>query len=223
MISDVLGSWVPRTIIERIRRLLPSRPSYLDIGCGDGSLTIKVASIIEALEIYGVDVDESALARAIERGITALKCNLDEEPLPFTNDSFDLITAFEVIEHLNNPQRMLREAFRVLKEGGIIVIETPNVTGCVGRFIADQLKLTALTAKALRTGSFLVESREANGFDPQSLRLALIKVGFKVLGVYGVPHPPIELSSISVVVEEIKEGEYSTTPHIVAIAQKRST
>lgn len=223
MISEVLGSWVPRIIIEKIRELLPSKPSYLDIGCGDGSLTIKVANIIGASEVYGVDVDEGALAKASERGITALNCNLDEEPLPFSNNRFDLVTAFEVIEHLNNPQNALREAFRVLREGGIIIIETPNVMGCASRFVADQLKLMTLTTDALRANSCLIESREARGFNPQSLRSTLIEVDFKVLGVYGVSHPPIEPSSIPVVVEEIRENDASAAPHIVAIAQKSSS
>lgn len=221
MISEVLGSWVPRVVVEKVKELLPYGPSYLDIGCGDGNLTIKVAGIIGASKVYGVDVDERALSEASKKGITAFKCNLNEEPLPFNDSSFDMVTAFEVIEHLDNPEVVLKEAFRVLKNGGVIMIETPNAMGCASRFVADQLKLTALKARTLCFCDYLIETREACGFNPQSLRLTLIKIGFEVLGVYGVSHPPIELSSIPVVVEEIREGEGSTTPHIVVIARKK--
>lgn len=220
MISEVLGSWVPRVIIEKIRELLSRQPSYLDIGCGDGSLTMKVANIIGASKVYGVDVDEEALAKAAEKGIITLKCNLDEGPLPFNNDSFDLVTAFEVIEHLNNPRHVLREAFRVLRREGIIVIETPNVMGCASRFTADQLKLAMLAAGDLRTNRCLIEAREAKGFSPQSLKSALIEVGFEVLGIYGVSHPPIELPLISVVVEKVGECNALAFPHIIAVARK---
>ncbi|MEM0241128.1 MAG: methyltransferase domain-containing protein [Candidatus Nezhaarchaeales archaeon] len=223
MISEVLGSWVPRAIVEKLRGLLPSKPSYLDLGCGDGGLTMKVADIIGASEVYGVDVDEGALAEASRKGVKTLKCNLDEAPLPFNDDSFDLVTAFEVIEHLNNPKHMLREAFRVLRRGGIIMIETPNTMGCASRFIADQLKLATLIIGTPRTSSYPIEAREAQGFNPQSLRSTLIEVGFEVLGVYGVSHPPIELPLIPVIIEEIGELSTSAAPHIIAIAQKKGT
>lgn len=221
MISEVLGSWVPRRVVEEARGLLPLRPSYLDVGCGDGSLTIKVANIIGASKVYGVDIDEKALVKASEKGVITFKCDLSKGSLPFNDSSFDIATIFEVIEHLDDPQNVLREVFRVLRKGGVMIVETPNSMGCVSRFVADQLKLIRLSMMSSKLTNYLSEAREARGFNPRSLRLALIEVGFEVLKIYGVSHPPIELPSIPVVVEEIKEDDISTIPHIIAVARKR--
>lgn len=220
MFSELLGSWTPRLVIEWVKKLLPSKIKYLDVGCGDGELTRKVATILGALEVYGVDRDERALLRAGRRGITALKCELEAESLPFRGEVFDLITAFEVIEHLKNPLNMLKESLRTLRNGGLIVIETPNASGCASRFIADQLKLTALTGKSLNLEVDVMRAREARGFNPQSLRSTLIEVGFEPIKFYGVTHPPVGVHSFPVMVEELKGDDASSIPHIVAIAKK---
>lgn len=219
MFSELLGSWVPRAVIEEVRQLLPHRPKYLDVGCGDGSLTRKVSEIIGALEVYGVDHDEKALAKAREKGIMTFKCDLNTQPLPFSDESIDVITAFEVIEHLSNPLNMLRDALRVLRRRGLLIIETPNAMGCASRFIADQLKLIIITGKRSLKDP-LIEAREARGFTPQSLRSVLLNLGFKVLKIYGVPHPPRDVPSMPVIVEEIRDDEASHAPHIVILAEK---
>ncbi|RLF06638.1 MAG: hypothetical protein DRJ60_04130 [Thermoprotei archaeon] len=220
MFSKLLGSWVPRAVIEEVKQLLPDKPKYLDLGCGDGDLTSKIAEIIGASQIYGIDNDEKALLKASKRGIVTFKCDLDKQPLPFSDDNFDLITAFEVIEHLANPRNMLRESLRVLKSRGLLIIETPNAMGCASRFIADQLKLMVTISESTSLKDLLADAREARGFNPQSLRSELINIGFRVLKIYGVPHIPQGLQSTLVVLEEIREYEISTAPHIVAIAEK---
>ncbi len=219
MFSELLGSWVPRAVIEEVKQLLPSKPKYLDLGCGDGDLTSKIAEIIEASEVFGIDNDEKALVKASKRGIVMFKCDLDKHSLPFSDDSFDLITAFEVIEHLANPRNILRESLRILRSGGLLIIETPNAIGCASRFISDQLKLMAISGST-SLKDLLAEAREARGFNPQSLRIELIDIGFRILKIYGVPHVPQGLPSTLVALEEIREHEISTAPHIVAIAKK---
>ena len=53
--------------------------------------------------------------------------NLNTQPLPYTANSFDLVTATEVIEHLEHYRETLREFFRVLEPGGMCVLTTPNI------------------------------------------------------------------------------------------------
>jgi len=77
--------------------------TLLDLGCSNGSLTMEIANIVQAHEIYGVDIDESALKKTAIRGIKTFHCDLSKDPIPLPSESIDLVTALEVIEHLLNP------------------------------------------------------------------------------------------------------------------------
>ena len=53
--------------------------------------------------------------------------NLNHEPLPYGDATFDVVTATEVIEHLEDFREVLREIYRVLKPGGVCILSTPNI------------------------------------------------------------------------------------------------
>ena len=59
--------------------------------------------------------------------------DISKDKLPFQGNSIDLITAFEIIEHLINPDHMLREAYRVLRKGGYLLLSTPNLASWANR------------------------------------------------------------------------------------------
>jgi len=61
------------------------------------------------------------------------KVNVDREPLPYPDAAFDVVTCSEVIEHLENFRALLREAHRVLRPGGLLVLTTPNVLNAYSR------------------------------------------------------------------------------------------
>jgi|GEM_PF-3346508 SAM-dependent methyltransferase len=220
MISELLGPWVPRAVVDYVKQLLSRGPKYLDLGCGNGDVTTKIAEAIGAQEVYGVDVDEGSLAKAREKGLAVFKRDLDREPLPFEDESFDFVTSVEVIEHLRNPRFMIREVFRVLRAGGVFLVETPNAAGCSCRFVADQLKLALLTDRLSMPSGPIIEAREATGFDLVSLGQEMASAGFDVLKVFGFSNAPQWLPLLTVVVEDA-EGSLSTAPHIMAIATKR--
>ncbi|MEM2506179.1 MAG: class I SAM-dependent methyltransferase [Nitrososphaeria archaeon] len=70
---------------------------YLDLGCGDGSITKKVAEIVKATHIYGVDLNSNALSKAKNKGIKVFRLDLSKDSLPFDDGSIDLVSAFEVM------------------------------------------------------------------------------------------------------------------------------
>jgi len=94
----------------------------LDLGCRDGALA---DAYLDGNTVVGVDVDRGSLARAAERGLVTVWGDLDE-PLPFGDESFDVVVAAEVLEHLRLPARALAEARRVLRPGGLLVGSVPN-------------------------------------------------------------------------------------------------
>ncbi len=100
----------------------------LDIGCYTGSL-ISDLSQTGFSDVYGVDVDSHAVVRgqklypALEARITSY----DGVTLPFAEATIDVVTMFDVLEHIPNVEKFLsQQVQRVLKPGGTLVFQTPN-------------------------------------------------------------------------------------------------
>lgn len=97
----------------------------LDAGCGSGYGT---AEFRESSSVVGVDLSADAVTHARSHfsrpGVGFLQASC--EAFPFGEDSFDLVTAFEVIEHLEHWERLLTESRRVLTPGGLLLVSTPN-------------------------------------------------------------------------------------------------
>jgi SAM-dependent methyltransferase len=110
---------------ERIpifKRVIGRGRKVLDLGCRSGALT---RHFLDGNEVVGVDVDEAALVKAEERGITPVVANV-EEPLPFPDETFDTVVAGELLEHLGFPETLVSEVHRVLEPGGNFVGSVPN-------------------------------------------------------------------------------------------------
>ncbi len=106
---------------------LRSDMNLLDMGCGPGSITVGLAEWLPDGHVTGLDFDESVVETAqkdaAERGLT----NIDfisgsVYELPFEDSSFDAIYSHQVLQHLSDPQGMLKEALRVVKPGGVVGI-----------------------------------------------------------------------------------------------------
>jgi SAM-dependent methyltransferase len=109
--------------IELFRRHVggPGR-RVLDLGCRDGALTQAYA---KGNQVVGVDADREALAQAEKLGIETRWADLDR-PLPFEDESFDVVVAGELLEHLRDPRHVVEDALRVLRPGGTLVGSVPN-------------------------------------------------------------------------------------------------
>ena len=94
----------------------------LDIGCGVGMFLQKFQDL--GADAYGVDVDEKKVQ--ISKRVTKNVEVAHSEDLPYKKESFDVVLLHEVIEHVDNDSKTIKEAFRVLKPGGNLVIFAPN-------------------------------------------------------------------------------------------------
>ena len=100
----------------------------LDAGCGSGYGTAHLAGLDPALQVVGMDHSEEALAyaRGHYAGPNLRFTHGDCLALEFADGEFDLVVAFEVLEHLTEPASFLQEARRVLRPSGHLLVSTPN-------------------------------------------------------------------------------------------------
>jgi SAM-dependent methyltransferase len=110
------------SFVEKIcRELGRERPRILDVGCGTGANLEMLAQFGEA---EGVDVSTDALAFCRARGLTNVRQGAAEK-LPYEDESFDLVTALDVVEHLDDDAAGLGEMHRVLRPGGRALLFVP--------------------------------------------------------------------------------------------------
>jgi 2-polyprenyl-6-hydroxyphenyl methylase/3-demethylubiquinone-9 3-methyltransferase len=123
--------WLPRgefamlawISAARIRHLPPATgpaPRLLDVACGGGLLAAQLAG--RGYTHVGIDLTASALAQAAEHGVVAVRG--DVARLPFRDESFDVVVAGEILEHVTDLPAVVAEVCRVLRVGGTLVIDT---------------------------------------------------------------------------------------------------
>lgn len=113
--------WIHMVIREKYGE---NKVSALDIGCGAGLLTNFLASF--GHRVSGIDLSEGSLKIAKEKDITA-SVNYtagSAYDLPYENESFDIVCAMDLLEHVDNPEKVIEEASRVLKKGGLFFFHT---------------------------------------------------------------------------------------------------
>lgn len=107
---------------EICRKITDRRPRILDVGCGTGANLILLSKYGDA---EGVDVSEDALAFCRERGLDKVRLGAGEE-LPYEDGTFDLVTAFDVVEHMDDDLAGVKEMRRVLRPGGRVLLFVPT-------------------------------------------------------------------------------------------------
>jgi SAM-dependent methyltransferase len=111
------------TLVEEIcEEIKDRRPRILDVGCGTGANLLMLSKYGDA---EGVDISEDALAFCRERGLKKVKHGAAEE-LPFEDGSFDLVTALDVVEHIDDDVASLQEMRRVLRPDGRVLLFVPT-------------------------------------------------------------------------------------------------
>lgn len=105
----------------------------LDVGCGIGLLGAILREKYNTT-VYGIDRSKIAVKKAKEAGVLAKVSNI-EKKWPFKNKGFDIVIAQQVIEHLINPDFFVEESKRVLKNGGFLIITTPNLGAWFNRIL----------------------------------------------------------------------------------------
>src|SRR5215217_2368713 len=109
-----------QSLVEKISTKLKTQ-RILDVGCGTGANLKMLAAYGKA---EGVDISPQAVDFCHERGLDSVKLGAIEQ-LPYESDSFELVTALDVIEHLDDDISGLREMRRVLRRDGRLLVFVP--------------------------------------------------------------------------------------------------
>ena len=144
--SIALGYWAARLLpgmgqfldgeMRHIPRAVPGQ-RLLDVGCGNGEFLVKARQA--GWEVEGVDPDPDAVRICTDRSLDVRQGTIHDVP---GADRLDGITMCHVIEHVHDPKRVLMACVDLLKPGGWLWIETPNVNSlCHRKFKSDWLGL----------------------------------------------------------------------------------
>lgn len=150
----------------------------LDIGCGDGQLTLRLAAA--GAQVTGVDASAEMLTAARARGVQADQASA--EKLPYPDHSFDALFSNAALHWVHNHEAMLQEAHRVLRPGGRFVAEF----GGHGNIAAIDVAFAA----ALERHGFAGWERPLNYYPaPEIYKRLLQKNGFTVERIALIPRP----------------------------------
>lgn len=163
-----LNNYLSPITIKRYNQILDQLEPYrktnklMDVGCGIGFFLVEAKK--RGWEVYGTEISEESAKICREKGIQIKEEVLNSEN--YEPESFDVITSFEVIEHINNPIDDLKHFYKILRKSGIVYITTPNFN-------------SLLRYKLKGNYNIITYPEHLSYYTPQTLNKAFSLTGFK--------------------------------------------
>lgn len=163
-------AWFAKKQLQAINRYHPQRGVILDIGCATGEFLSYTQQA--GWSSLGLEISEWACKQAQEKGLDVRQIDLLHARLE--EKAVDVITLFDVIEHVADPISYLHECRRILKPNGLLVIETPNIR--------------ALSTRIYSKPSIILQPHaHVVLFSPSTIQGALATSNFKILELRTLP------------------------------------
>jgi ubiquinone/menaquinone biosynthesis C-methylase UbiE len=119
----------------------------LDLGCGRGDF---LRGFIRC-GLDGHGVDRSTIAKSVCPEVEILQSDLENEPLPYSDNSFDAVFSKSVLEHFYYPEKLVQEIYRILNPGGLVITMVPDWESIYKTFYDDYTHRTPFTLTSLRS------------------------------------------------------------------------
>ena len=149
-----------KLILSALKRYFPDAENFFEIGCGTGFVLAAIERAFPHLSLFGSDIYSLGVSFAAKRVKKAGLFQMDARSIPFEKE-FDVIGAFDVLEHIREDQSVLKQIWRALNHGGGLIITVPqhsflwsrtDEASChVRRYSAEELK-----EKVVRAGFDIV-------------------------------------------------------------------
>jgi ubiquinone/menaquinone biosynthesis C-methylase UbiE len=128
-ISKIYDSYrsYPDDLIKRFIELgrISREKKVLDLGCGTGNIAYQIKSTIDA-DLIGVDVSMDMLKVARSKSLVVVCSDVDNQHLPFRDNSFDAVIGAYVIHQIKNLNFLLSECYRVLRDGILVLLTSSH-------------------------------------------------------------------------------------------------
>lgn len=174
--------------------------SAIDLGCGRGEWLELMQEL--GIESSGVDLDEGMLAIAREHGLKVNNQDALETLRALGNESQSIVSGFHIAEHLAFPmlQELVQEAYRVLRPGGLLILETPNPENI-----------------AVATNYFYIDPTHIRPLPPDLMSFLPQYYGFSRTKIMRLQEDPSLLKTPTLTIAQIIHG---VSPDYAVIAQK---
>ena len=138
----------------------------LDVGCGDATFLLTIKEM--GWQVYGTEINPLVTEKAREKGLDIVCSDLLNTD--YKDNSFDFIRMWSVLEHVHDPSAYLKKVYNILKPGGIVLIQLPNLSSCASFIFGKRW-------------SALDVPRHLYHFNKRTLKEMVEKQGFKTQNI----------------------------------------
>jgi SAM-dependent methyltransferase len=166
--NDYLSKVTIKRYNELLDRFEPYRKTnkLLDVGCGVGYFL--EAAKKRGWEVYGTEYTDQAMDICNGKGIKMNKGKLD--PSHYELGAFDIVTSFEVLEHINNPMEEVKNFYKTLRSGGLLYFTTPNFNAFERYYLKESYNIICYPEHlSYYTKSTMNRLLSDNGFEKKDL------------------------------------------------------